>query len=93
VYTRIKNQDIDVNKILDMTFKKFCVGLSHSLLRFLMVHRLTGVPKSCLHGGTLPKSSKQQQQEIDYDFSNQSYIITTGNYKMRSASNSIIESN
>jgi hypothetical protein len=39
----------------------------------MTVHRLTGVPVSCLHGGTLPKSSKQQQQEIDYDFSNQSY--------------------
>jgi hypothetical protein len=45
-----------------------CCGLC-----FLTVHRLTGVPVSCLHGGTLPKSSKQQQQEIDYDFSNQSY--------------------
>jgi hypothetical protein len=50
------------------------VEITASVTQEVTVHRLTGVPVSCSHGGTQRESSKQQQQqEIDYDFSNQSY--------------------
>jgi hypothetical protein len=48
------------------------VGGRRTYLCQLTVHRLTGVPESCLHGGIQQEKSKQQQ-EIDYDFNNQSY--------------------